>query len=135
MSFLKKAFKSIKKGLKKVTNPIKKFGRQIDQEVRRSGGWELAIGTMGFGNMIKQGAKTVMGAITPKMPELPDFGDLDFPDTIINMPDPQTQGQVQGSIGSAAPRIDLGFTEGSRRKSGSNSKTTRNLRVPLGGLR
>ena len=135
MSFLKKAFKSLRKGLKKITKPIKTFGRQIDREVRRSGGWELAVLTGGMGNITKQALSKGMGLLTPKMPKLPNFGDLDLPDTVINMPEPKSFGAVQGSIGTAAPRIDLGATESSRRRSGSTSKTSRNLRVPLGGLR
>lgn len=133
---VKKIKKAVKTGVKSVTKRVKGALKGDLSDI-------TSLVTLGGSDRIKaeakllqKGGSKIMEAITPKMPELPDIPTAeDIAGKInIDIPEPTSQGAIQSSLAKAAPSIDLGSTEGSRRRSGS-ALGRRKLRVPLGGLK
>jgi len=107
---MSKVVKSIKRG-------VKSLGEVLEQGVESGG---RIIGEAG--DSVMDVADALGEAITGPVPEMP------------TIPEPAVVGATPGTVAKGSPNVDIGSTEGSRRRSGS-AKGTRKLRVPLGGLR
>ena len=75
------------------------------------------------GDSVEEGLDDLEKGLMPEMPEMPD----------IELPDPA--GATPGTVQQRAANVDLGATEGARRRQSGPAKGSRKLRVPLGGLR
>jgi hypothetical protein len=137
---VKKIKKAVKKVGKKIEKGIKTGAKSIERSVSAASKGDLKeiinIGSFGMTGAFEKGHKELLRPIkklTPKMPEIPDIPTAEDIAGKIDIPEPLSQGATQASIGQAAPSIDLGATEGKRRRAGS-ALGRRKLRVPLGGL-
>lgn len=128
---VKKVKKAIKSGAKSVKNTVKGALKGDLSDIANV----LSLGATGaVEKSVTVPLKKISEAITPKLPDIPDVPTAEDIAGKINIPEPTSQGAIQSSLAKAAPSIDLGSTEGSRRRSGS-ALGRRKLRVPLGGLK
>lgn len=135
---MSKVVKKVKKVVKKIGKGIKTGAKSIEESVSAAAKGDIKelvnVGSFGITGAFEKGHKELVRPfkkLTPKIPDVPTAEDIAGK---INIPEPTSQGAIQSSLAKAAPSIDLGSTEGSRRRSGS-ALGRRKLRVPLGGLK
>lgn len=106
--------KSVKKGLSSAVSKVK-------GALKGDLGDIASVVSLGATDLNENLASAAKDAVLPDMPD-------------ITIPEQPVVGATPGTVAQGSPNVDIGSTEGSRRRSGS-AKGTRKLRVPLGGLR